>query len=80
MSITTTAHSRPGSPTRRLRSALAGLAGRAHASGDARAQARGWTVTATPGPLGLAGRTYRDPRFAALRPDRGQLATLERPA
>ena len=39
---------------------------RAHARGDAAAAANGWTVSVTGGPLGLAGRTYRDPRFDAL--------------
>ncbi|MGH3158342.1 MAG: hypothetical protein ACRDNF_17460 [Streptosporangiaceae bacterium] len=36
---------------------------RAHASGDARAVARGWTVTTSTGRLGFGARTYRDPRF-----------------
>jgi hypothetical protein len=85
MSITVTARSqkrpgRPGSMTGRLQSALAELADRAHAAGDARARARGWTVTAMPGLLGLSGRSYRDPRFTTLRPDRGSPASLGRPA
>lgn len=40
------------------------LSDHAHAPGDDRARAAGWHVTATPGPLGLQGRSYRDPRFA----------------
>ena len=43
------------------------LSDRAHAAADARAQARGWEVTETPGRFGLFGRSYRDPRFAARR-------------
>jgi hypothetical protein len=54
---------RPGGLTARCRARLAQIADRAHSSGDARARAAGWTVTVTPGPLGLSGRTYRDPRF-----------------
>jgi len=73
MNSSTTTASRPapgGTPARLLRAVLTGLADRAHAGGDARARATGWTVIATTGPLGLAGRTYRDPRFTTLRPDR----------
>lgn len=79
---TTTARGqmRTGSLTRRLRSALVGMADRAHARGDAHAQAIGWTVAATPGPLGLAGRTYRDPRFTTRRPGRESPARPGRPA
>lgn len=51
------------SPARRLGAALTRLAARAHAAGDDRARARGWAVTSVPGPLGLHGRAYRDPRF-----------------
>jgi hypothetical protein len=54
---------RRGNLTGRCRARLAGIADRVHASGDARARAAGWTVTATPGRFGLSGRTYRDPRF-----------------
>ncbi len=43
------------------------LSDRAHAAGDDRARAIGWEVTSTPGPLGLRGRNYRDPRFATRR-------------
>jgi hypothetical protein len=39
------------------------LSTRIHASADQRARACGWQVTKTTGPLGLGGRTYRDPRF-----------------
>jgi hypothetical protein len=38
-----------------------------HSAADARARARGWEITETPGPLGLRGRSYRDPRFGARR-------------
>jgi hypothetical protein len=40
------------------------LSDRVHATGDDQARALGWQVTETPGPLGLTGRRYRDPRFA----------------
>jgi hypothetical protein len=50
-----------------VRIALQKLGNRAHARGDAFALAAGWTVTMTHGPLGLSGRTYRDPRFGARR-------------
>ena len=53
--------SRPGSVTR----AAAAITARLHAGADARARAAGWSVTAVPGPLGLHGRAYRDPRFTA---------------
>jgi hypothetical protein len=49
--------------TARLRAALTTLSDSAHDAADARAQAAGWTATPIPGPLGLDGRTYRDPRF-----------------
>lgn len=52
---------------RRCQAAMRGLSDRAHAAEDAHAQAMGWTTTQTPGLLGLAGRTYRDSRFDALR-------------
>lgn len=51
----------------RCRAAMRGLSDRAHAAGDAHAQAMGWTTTRTPGLLGLGGRTCRDPRFDMLR-------------
>jgi hypothetical protein len=57
----------PGRVAGRLHRHLQELSDRAHAAGDAHAEAMGWTITQTPGPLGLAGRTYRDPRFDALR-------------
>ncbi len=34
-----------------------------HAAADDYARVLGWGVTETPGPLGLGGRIYRDPRF-----------------
>ena len=43
------------------------LSDRIHAAADDRARALGWEVTETPGWLGLSGRSYRDPRFAARR-------------
>ena len=51
--------------TARPRAACQRLSGRVHAAADDRARARGWQVTPTPGRLGLTGRSYRDPRFAA---------------
>ena len=45
-------------------SAAARLSTRAHAAGDARARDLGWEIARTPGRAGLAGRSYRDPRFA----------------
>jgi hypothetical protein len=51
------------------------LSDRAHAAADNRAWALGWTVTETPGWLGLSGRSYRDPRFAARRQDRHDAPT-----
>jgi hypothetical protein len=78
MNITSAAGrtARPGSLTRRCRAWLAQIADRAHASGDARARAAGWTVTANSGRSGLSGRTYRDPRFGpqagAARPGKEQ--------
>jgi hypothetical protein len=41
------------------------LSDRMHAAADGRARARGWEVTETRGWLGLSGRSYHDPRFAA---------------
>ena len=54
---------------RPVRVALTALSARLHAPADTRAQDMGWTVTVVPGPLGLTGRCYRDPRFSA-RPGR----------
>jgi uncharacterized membrane protein len=45
------------------------LSDRVHAAADDRARALGWTVTQTPGRLGLSGRSYRDPRFAVRHQD-----------
>jgi hypothetical protein len=45
------------------------LSDRVHAAADDRARAWGWEVTETAGRLGLRGRSYRDPRFAARRQD-----------
>ena len=53
-----------------VRAAGRKLSDRVHAAADDRARALGWTVTETPGWLGLRGRSYRDPRFAARRQDR----------
>jgi hypothetical protein len=64
---TTTSPCRIANLAGRFRAAMGRLSDRAHASGDARAQAMAWTTTQTPGPLGLAGRVCRDPRFDALR-------------
>ena len=48
-----------------VRAAGRTLSDRVHATADDRARALGWTVTETPGWLGLSGRSYRDPRFDA---------------
>jgi hypothetical protein len=48
------------------------LSDRVHAVGDADAIARGWTVMVTVSPLGMGGRTYRDPRFDAREPTRSK--------
>jgi hypothetical protein len=48
------------------------LSARVHAAADQRARAVGWEVTETPGWFGLAGRSYRDPRFDARRRARHQ--------
>ena len=53
-----------------VRAAGRKLSDRMHAAADDRAQALGWTVTETPGRLGLHGRSYHDPRFAARRQGR----------
>ena len=47
-----------------ITTAAARLSTRIHAAGDARAREQGWEITRTPGRAGLAGRAYRDPRFA----------------
>jgi glutamate/tyrosine decarboxylase-like PLP-dependent enzyme len=51
----------------RIRAIGERLSDRAHAAADERARARGWQVTETPGPLGLRGRSYHDPRFTTRR-------------
>ena len=51
----------------RIRGVGERLSGRVHAAADDRTQALRWEVTKTPGWLGLSGRSYRDPRFAARR-------------
>jgi hypothetical protein len=53
-----------------IRAAGRKLTDRVHAAADDRARALGWTITETPGRLGLRGRSYHDPRFAARRQDR----------
>jgi hypothetical protein len=40
------------------------LSDHAHQRGDALARERGWEINTLTRRLGLAGRTYRDPRFA----------------
>ena len=61
-----TSHTAIGARSR----AVAGrLSDRIHAADDEHARALGWEVTHTPGPLGLTGRSYRDPRFDARRQD-----------
>ena len=52
----------------RIRAAGERLSDRIHAAAGDRARAQGWEVTETPGRLGLTGRSYHDPRFAARRP------------
>lgn len=44
------------------------LSDQIHQSGDTLARGRGWDITATTGRCGFGGRTYRDPRFAAVAP------------
>jgi hypothetical protein len=53
-----------------VRAAGRKLSDRVHAPADDRARTLGWTVTETPVRLGLRGRRYHDPRFAARRQDR----------
>jgi hypothetical protein len=61
-----TATDRPGI-TARIRAVSERFSDRVHAAADDRARARGWQVTQTPARLGLNGRSYHDPRFAARR-------------
>ena len=73
----TTTHQRPGLANHtaiagrgiaaRIRAVGERLSARIHAAADDRARALGWEVTQTPGRLGLSGRSYHDPRFAARR-------------
>jgi hypothetical protein len=67
-----TGHTETGRPgmTARIGAAGGRLSDRIHAAADDRARARGWQITHTPSRLGLSGRSYRDPRFAARRPAR----------
>jgi hypothetical protein len=53
--------------TARIRAVGERLSDRIHTAADDRARALGWQATPTPGRLGLRGRSYRDPRFAARR-------------
>ena len=64
-----TGHTTTGRPgiTARIQAAGGRLSDRIHAAADDRARARGWEITQTPGRLGLGGRSYRGPRFAARR-------------
>lgn len=57
---------RAAAPASRIRAALSAFSSRAHATGDADAQAHGWSVAVVPGRLGLGGRAYRDHRFDDL--------------
>ena len=50
------------------------LSDRIHSAADDRARARGWEITAAPGPLGLRGRSYRDPRFKRRQSHRDAMA------
>jgi hypothetical protein len=72
MSTTTIAAVPAGRPgiARRVCATTSKLSDRVHAAADDRAQALGWEVTKTPGWLGLAGRSYRDPQFGARQPAR----------
>jgi hypothetical protein len=83
MTPSTTAGRSPDRPGRLLagliRARLTATADRMHAAGDARARAIGWAVTTTPGPFGLSGRSYRDPRFSTLQPGPGDCSCTARP-
>ena len=74
MTTSTAAAERHGL-TDAISSAAERLSTRVHAPGDARARALGWDITRTPGRAGLAGRTYRDPRFATRAVPAGRTAT-----
>lgn len=56
--------------TRRIAAAQEQISDRVHASGDAFARTRGWTVSTGTGRLGFGTRTYRDPRFDIPLPER----------
>ena len=60
-----------------LRAAGRKLSDRFHAAGDYRARAAGWEGPPTPGPLGLRGRSYRDPRFDMRRSRQFEAARRE---
>ena len=62
-----TPHTTTGRPgiTARIKAVGERLSDHIHAAADDHAEARGWQVTQTPSRLGLRGRSYRDPRFAA---------------
>jgi hypothetical protein len=75
MSSSTTKEATAAPPTgagllRRIATAIGAwqenVSDRAHASGDARACAQGWTVTRSAGRFGFGARTYRDPRMNSL--------------
>jgi hypothetical protein len=75
MSSTTATGHRPargGGMAELIRACTRELSDRIHTDADARARALGWTVSPIPGPAGLGGRVYRDPRFSALRGGDGQ--------
>jgi hypothetical protein len=48
----------------RIRSGQRQISDRVHSAADARARARGWTVTESTGRFGMGARTYRDPGFS----------------
>ncbi|MHB1596829.1 MAG: hypothetical protein ACYCO9_10160 [Streptosporangiaceae bacterium] len=60
-----------------ISSAAERLSIRVHAAGDARARDLGWEITRTAARAGLAGRTYRDPRFATRAATAGRVVTPE---
>lgn len=67
MTGSTASHAIPAGRRRladRIRGAQRHISDRAHQAGDARARARGWTITQSTGRFGMGARTYRDPRFS----------------
>ena len=60
-----------------ISSAVERLSNRIHRRSDARARDLGWEITRTAGRAGLAGRTYRDPRFAIRTAPAGRGVTAE---